>query len=183
MSRLFLIGLAAPLAIAGVAASASATPWVQASQTGVIPAPAPIHYPALTGRVVDAAKLLDDASEKKLAAQAAALERATGHQFVIVTVPSLQGESIERFSRGLGNHWGIGRQEADDGVLLVVAPDERMVRIELGEGLTVKLSDDDSQRIIDDVMLPEFRDGRLQQGIIAGAGAIIAAIGPQGDAK
>ena len=181
MLRLSLIALAAPIAIAG--GVVSATPLAQAGQTGIVPAPAPIHYPVLTGRVVDDAKLLDPASEQKLASQAAALERATGHQFVIVTVPSLQGASIERFSHGLGNQWGIGRKRFDDGVLLVVAPDERMVRIEVGDGLTSKLSDEKSQRIIDAVMLPHFRHGELQQGIVTGAEAIIAAIEPQGNAK
>ncbi|MDB5455833.1 MAG: hypothetical protein JWP92_1418, partial [Caulobacter sp.] len=100
-----------------------------------IPAEAAPKYPALSGRVIDAAGILPAGIEQSLAAQSEALEAKTTDQFVIVTIPSLQGYSIEEYSQGLGNAWRLGQAGKDNGVLLVVAPKERKVRIEPGVGL------------------------------------------------
>ncbi|MGK6353753.1 TPM domain-containing protein [Sphingomonas sp. DT-207] len=136
----------------------------------------PFAPPALTGRVVDNADLLAPAEEAALADKSAALESATGHQFVIVTLPSLDGRSIEEVGLALGNGWGIGRKEADDGVLLVVAPNEQKVRIEVGCGLEAALTDDEAKAILDTEVLPRFGKGQMVEGIEAGSRSIIREI-------
>ncbi len=143
-------------------------------------APAGYVFPALTGRVVDKADLLSPTQETALSAQSAALEKATGHQFVIVTVTSLGGHKIEDYGLHLGRYWGIGRKHANDGVLLLVAPNERKVRIEVGYGLETTLSDPKAKTIIDRDILPAFRAGDLPRGIIAGAAAITHMLEPVG---
>jgi uncharacterized protein len=130
-------------------------------------------FPALTGRVVDQAGLLGSEEENRLAAASAELERRTSDQLVIVTVPSLNGRPIGEFARALGNHWGIGRKDKDNGVLLVVAPNERRVRIATGYGLEPILTNARSGEIIQRDLLPAFRESRWSEGISAGAEAII----------
>src|ERR1700719_4745851 len=95
-------------------------------------------FPALTGRVVDDAGILDASTQSQLTEMLAAHERATGEQVVVVTLASLQGFSIEDFGYQLGRYWGIGQKGANNGVLLIVAPNERKVRIEVGYGLEGK---------------------------------------------
>lgn len=131
-------------------------------------------FPALTGRVVDDAQLLAPEQEVALSSKSAALEAATGNQFVVVTVPTLSGQDIAIFTRDLGRHWGIGRAGHDDGVILLVAPNERKVRIAVGYGLEKTLSDALCQQIIDEQILPRFRQGDLAGGIEAGVNALIA---------
>ncbi|QIG78825.1 TPM domain-containing protein [Stakelama tenebrarum] len=139
----------------------------------------PYDFPALTGRVVDAADLLDAVQEARLTADSAALERETGHQFVIVTVPSLGAHAIEDYGIALGNQWGIGRAKEDDGVLLIVAPNERKVRIEVGCGLEETLTDEEAADIMAQHILPAFREGDFPAGIAAGAASIETEIGPE----
>ncbi len=145
--------------------------WVAA------PAAAAPDYPALTGRVVDAANLLTTQARADLDAKLAAHEKASGNQVVVVTVPSLDGESIEEYGVGLGRHWGIGREGEDDGILLIVALNEREVRIEVGYGLEGTLTDALSSQIIQNEILPRFRAGDMSGGIVAGADAVLAALG------
>ena len=87
----------------------------------------------------------------------AALEKDTGHQFVVVTVPSLTGHTIEDYGVTLLRTWGIGRKNINDGVLLIVAPRERKVRIEVGYGLEGALRDEEAKAVIDTAILPAFR--------------------------
>ena len=103
----------------------------------VLPAAAQskLDFPSLTGRVVDQADLLDPATEQALTAKLAALEATSSDQLVVVTVSSLQDQEIEDYGYQLGRAWGIGQKEGDNGVLLIVAPTERKVRIEVGYGL------------------------------------------------
>jgi len=145
-----------------------------------VPATAAPHWweegpplPKLTGRVVDDAHLLPPAPEAALVARLARLEKRTGHQFVIVTVPGLSGQTIETFAIRLGRTWGIGRRDIDDGLLLIVAPKERKVRIEVGKGLETTLPDDVCAQIIRDRILPRFRGGDMVGGIVDGAGALL----------
>lgn len=133
--------------------------------------------PARTGHVVDEARLLSADHKADLTARLARLETATGHQFVIVTVRSLQGQSIETFGVRLGRTWGIGRKGIDDGVLLIIAFREHKVRIEVGYGLEKRLSDPLCARIIREKIVPRFEKGDLAAGISAGAVAIIGRIG------
>ena len=134
--------------------------------------------PALTGRVVDDANLLAPKQEARLAAQSAELEKTTGHQLVVVTIPSLHGRDIATFGVDLGRRWGIGRKDIDDGVLLIVAPNERKARIEVGYGLEKALRDEEAGRILRDAILPAFRAGDMPKGIAAGVDGIIREIGP-----
>lgn len=145
----------------------------------VIPAAAwaEVTFPSLTGRVVDEADLLVPSEEQVLTQALAAHEQASGQQVVVVTVPSLQGLTIEDFGYQLGRHWGIGEEGEDTGALLIVAPEEREVRIEVGYGLEGELTDAASKLIIENVLAPEFRAGRFGPGIIAGTGAILQVLG------
>lgn len=128
--------------------------------------------PALTGRVVDQAGLLPAPDEARLTAKLAALESRTGDQVVAVTVPALHGEPIEEFALRLGNGWGIGRDELDNGVVVVVAPAEKMVRIEVGQGLEGLLTDDKAKAIIDERMIPLFRQARHAEAIETGVDSV-----------
>ena len=133
-------------------------------------------FPPLTGRVVDNANLLDPAQETALTAKLAAVEANTGRQFVVATFPSLQGRTIEDFGYRLGREWKIGDEQRDDGVLLLVAPNEKKVRIETGYGARVFLTDAVSSVIIRNSILPKFKAGDMGGGIVAGADAIISTL-------
>ena len=141
-------------------------------------------FPALTGRVVDQADLLPAAEEQRLDAALAAVEREVGPQFVIATVPTLQGYPILEYSVDLGRTWGIGSRERNDGIILLVAPSERQVRIAVGYGLEKRVTDPYAHRVIQEQILPKFRDGDMAGGIVAGSEAIIARLrSPQSDAQ
>jgi uncharacterized protein len=153
---------------AGYGSSASAGPAVAAGY----------DFPVLSGRVVDAANLLPAQQRTAITIKLAALEHDTGHQFVVVTVPGLGGHSIEDYGLTLGRTWGIGRKGINDGVLLIVAPVERKVRIEVGYGLERRLSDEKARTIIDSAILPAFRAGDFPRGIAAGVDGVIREISP-----
>lgn len=140
-------------------------------------AAAQITFPALTGRVVDEANLIDAETEQALTTRLEAHERASGNQVVVVTVPNLQGVEIEDFGYQLGRTWGIGQKGEDNGALLIVAQAERKVRIEVGYGLEGELTDAISANIIHSIILPHFRQGRFNDGIEAGTYAMIEALG------
>ncbi|MCM8731876.1 TPM domain-containing protein [Hephaestia sp. MAHUQ-44] len=129
-------------------------------------------FPALSGRVVDAADLLDPAQEAQLTQLSEQIEQASSRQFVVATVLDLQGYPIEDYGYKLGRDWKIGQAGANNGILLLVAPNERKVRIEVGYGLEPIMTDALSSIIINQTILPRFRDGDMAGGIIAGAGAI-----------
>jgi uncharacterized protein len=133
-------------------------------------------FPSLTGRVVDAASLLPEDVQQQLEQQLEQHEQETSNQVVVVTLPSLQGYAIDDYGYQLGRHWGIGQAERDNGVLLIVAPNEREVRIEVGYGLEGVLTDAGSHAIIEDVMLPQFRDNHYEAGILQGVNAILGTL-------
>ncbi|WP_448579630.1 TPM domain-containing protein, partial [Thermaurantiacus sp.] len=131
-------------------------------------------FPALSGRVVDAANILPEDVEARLTAKLAALERETGGtQLVVVTIPDLQGYEIEDYGYRLGRHWGIGQKGSNDGALLIVAPNERRVRIEVGYGLEPVLTDALSLMVIDEKLRPAFRAGDFPGGIEAGVDSLV----------
>ncbi len=138
-------------------------------------AAAPV-FPALSGRVVDQAGILPPAARAELEEMLAAHERAGSNQVVVVTVDSLQGYAIEDFGYQLGRHWGIGQEGRDNGIVLLIAPQEREVRIEVGYGLEGVLTDALANNIIRSVILPRFRAGDMPDGIVAGARAVLQAI-------
>jgi len=128
---------------------------------------------ALTGRVVDDADLLLPAQEATLTRALAALEREKGPQFVIATTRSLQGRRIEEYSIDLTRAWGIGSAQRNDGVVLLVASNERKVRIEVGTGLKKRLPDEFCAEVIREKLLPAFQKGDFPGGIARGAGRLI----------
>ena len=132
------------------------------------------QFPALTGRVVDDAALLSAATRAQLTQLSEQHERTTSNQLVVVTVKSLQGFPIEDYGYQLGRHWGIGQKGQNNGVLLIVAPNEREVRIEVGYGLEGQLTDALSSNIIQGQILPRFKTGDYEGGIVAGTEAIVA---------
>jgi uncharacterized protein len=132
--------------------------------------------PTLTGRVVDEAGVLSPAVEASLTEALAGHERATSNQVVVATLRSLQGYEIEDFSVRLFRAWRLGHQDRNNGVLLVVAPNERRVRIEVGYGLEGALPDATAHAIIQTEILPRFRAGDIQDGVVRGTQAIIGAI-------
>lgn len=125
-------------------------------------------FPQLTGRIVDEAGILSAEDRSTLEAELKALEEKSTDQLVVVTVPSLQGYEIEEFGYQLGRHWGIGQKGKDNGVLLIVAPNDRKVRIEVGRGLEPLMTDLMSKIIIENAIVPEFRRGNFGAGIRAG---------------
>jgi uncharacterized protein len=134
------------------------------------------EFPPLTGRVVDNADLLSAADEQALTEELKELEEESSDQLVVVTLPSLQGYPIEDFGYQLGRHWGIGTANLDNGVLLIVAPNERKVRIEVGYGLEPILTDALSKIIIENAILPRFRAGDFSGGIKDGVRDIALAL-------
>ena len=135
---------------------------------------------ALTGRVVDRADLLTPDQEKLLTAKLAALEAHEGAQFAVATTPSLQGETIEAYSLKLARAWGLGSKARNDGLMLLIAPNERRVRIEVGTGLEKTLTNDLCAQIIRDDITPRFKTGAMFDGINAGVDALITALEARG---
>lgn len=137
------------------------------------PARAELTYPELTGRVVDAAGILNPAARSALDAKLAGQEGKTTDQFVVATVPSLQGTSVEDYANRLFRHWKLGQTQKNNGVLLLVAPNEKRVRIEVGYGLEGIITDAVSSTIIQTAMLPAFRTGDFAGGVAKGVDAVI----------
>ncbi|WP_273791580.1 MULTISPECIES: YgcG family protein [unclassified Bartonella] len=135
-----------------------------------------IKFPHLTGYVNDVAHLLDNATKENLTKKLAALEEKTGDQIVLVTLPTLSGNDIETYSNSLFRTWGLGQKKINNGVLLVIAPNERTARIEVGYGLEGELTDALSSVIINSFMIPNFREGNYQKGIAEAVDAIIKVI-------
>ncbi len=127
---------------------------------------------ALTGRVVDAANVLPPEVEASLGQRLAAIERDTKAQVLVVSTPDLKGMEISDYSIQLARSWGIGDRHRNDGVILLVAPNERKVRIEVGYGLEQTVRDERCAKIIRDDMIPRFREGNFPAGIVAGVEGI-----------
>jgi uncharacterized protein len=132
-----------------------------------------IDFPKLTGRVVDDAHIIPADEAARLTQKLAALEQQSGRQLVVVTLPSLQGNEISDYGYQLGRAWGIGSKESNNGALLIVAPTEHKVRIEVGYGLEGVLTDGISFLVINQQILPRFKAGDLPGGIEAGTDALI----------
>ncbi|HVW72682.1 MAG TPA: TPM domain-containing protein [Rhizomicrobium sp.] len=139
----------------------------------ILPATAAPHFPALTGRVVDDANILSEQTKEDLTGKLAALEQKTSRQLVVVTIPSLQGYEISDYGYQLGRAWGIGQAKLNNGILLIVAPTEHKVRIEVGYGLEPIVTDALSSVIIQTQILPKFRSGDFNGGVEAGVDALI----------
>jgi uncharacterized protein len=128
--------------------------------------------PALRGRVNDYAQILTPEQSNALDAQLARLEQDTGHQVAVLTLPSLDGEDIEGFSIRVAENWKIGKKGFDNGVILIVAVNDRKLRLEVGYGLEGILPDLTANRIIRDYIVPLFRSGDFAAGIVSGINAV-----------
>jgi uncharacterized protein len=137
---------------------------------------AALTFPALSGRVVDEAGILDPSTKEALERKLADFETKTTGQLVVVTLKSLQGTSIEDYGYQLGRHWQIGQKEKNTGALLIVAPSERKVRIEVGYGFEGTLTDAVSKLIIENAIIPRFRANDVAGGINRGVDDIIQAV-------
>jgi len=149
--------------------------------TVIAPAIAAPIYPELASRVTDEAGLLSPADKTEIENELAALEQTSTDQLAVVTVKSLQGYPIEDYGIGVARKWGIGQKGKDNGVLLIVAPNDRKVRIEVGRRLEPMLTDTMSALIIENAILPKFRRGDFAGGIKDGVRDIEAVI--LGDAE
>ena len=142
--------------------------------TGATGALADPTFPKLTGRVVDDAHLLSPEQVAQLTQLSAEVQQASSRQLVVATIPDLQGYDIADYGYQLGRAWQIGQKEANNGILLIVAPNERKVRIEVGYGLEPIMTDALSSQIINETIVPKFKAGDMAGGIVAGAQAIAA---------
>jgi uncharacterized protein len=134
------------------------------------------NFPELTGRVVDNAGLLTSSERQSLTEKLARYEQATTNQVVVVTVNTLDGYEIADYGYQLGRHWKIGQADKNNGVILLVAPSQRKVRIEVGYGLEGDLPDALAKQIIDYEIIPQFKQKQFGKGIIAGTEAILGAL-------
>ena len=146
-----------------------------------LPAFAAAQFPALSGRVVDDAHILNADTIQQLTTVLSAHEQRAGEQVVVVTVPDLQGKEIEDYGYQLGRAWGIGQKGKNNGALIIVAPTERKTRIEVGYGLEGKLTDAATATIISRLMLPAFRNGDYNDGVLKGTQGVLNALGDPGD--
>lgn len=156
MAMLFRLIAALALALAGSAALAQP----QFPERGTAP-------------VVDAANIIDPATEAALTQKLDQFEQRSQRQFVIATIPDLQGYDIADYGYQLGRYWQLGDKENDDGIILLVAPNDRRVRIEVGYGLESILPDGLAFDIVENDITPRFKAGDYSGGITAGADAII----------
>ena len=129
-------------------------------------------FPVLTGRVVDEARILSPQTQRQLTTL---LQSETKHQVVVVTLADLEGKSIEDYGYQLGRHWGIGEKGNDNGVLLIIAPNERQVRIEVGYGLESVLTDAVSSVILNN-MTPDLTKNNYNQAALIGVQQILNVI-------
>lgn len=132
-----------------------------------------IEMPYLTGRVNDYAQLLSPETSRMLSDSLREHESRTGNQVVILTISTLDGENIEDYANTVFNTWKLGQKDKDNGILIVVVPDDRCMRIEVGYGLEGTMTDLMSSRIIRNVMTPKFKDGDYNGGIADGVSAVL----------
>jgi uncharacterized protein len=134
------------------------------------------QFPALSDRVVDQADILSPSTRGKLTELLAEHERKTSNQVVVVTLASLQGYDIADYGVRLGRAWKLGQADRNNGAILMVAPRERLVRIEVGYGLEGALPDARAAMIIQREIIPRFRAGDMEGGIVQGTLAVLGAI-------
>jgi len=151
-----------------------------ASSFAAAPGAGAAEVPYLAGRVVDEAGILSPAARERLEATLAAHEKTTTNQVAVLTVPSLGSDSVEGFAVNVFSTWKLGQQGKDNGVLLVVVPQERRMRIEVGYGLEGLLTDGIAGSILRASLAPRFKAGDFDRGIEDGVGAIIAVLEGRG---
>lgn len=137
---------------------------------------AALEAPQLQARVNDLAGILTPATVQLLETNLSRLEQEESTQIAVLTIPSLEGDSLEGFSLRVATGWGLGQEKADNGALLLVAVQDRKIRIEVGYGLEDRLTDLVSGRIIRNEIAPAFRQGDYNQGVVNGVAAMIQAV-------
>ncbi len=135
-----------------------------------------LEVPSLSGRVNDYAAILSPSTVTQLEGSLKAFETDQSTQIVVLTIPSLEGEVLEEFSIRVAEQWKVGQQGLDNGAVLLIARDERKLRIEVGYGLEGSLTDLTSGRIIRNIIVPRFKQGNFDQGVIDGVSAMMAAV-------
>ena len=140
------------------------------------PATHALDVPTLTGRVVDLADVLSTSTEAALVAQLSAHEDRTSDQVVALTIPSLDGEVLESYATRVFRTWGLGQADRENGVLLLVAVADRELRIEVGYGLEGALTDAAAGGILRSEIVPSFRNGDFDAGVLAGVEAILVSL-------
>lgn len=164
---------------AGIFSATGGRKRMAAALMGALFAIAPafaINFPALSGRVVDQANIIQSDKRAAIEQKSADLEEKSGIQLVVATVNSLEGQEIEPYANGLFRKWALGEKKKNNGVLLLVAPNERRVRIEVGYGLEGTLTDALSKVIISNAMTPRFKAGNYSEGISRGVDDIITVL-------
>lgn len=136
-----------------------------------------LDVPPLTGRVVDVGAVLAPEDEARISERLAAYERATGHQFAVLTVPTLDGDPVEDFSIRVVEAWKLGKKGEDDGLLLLLVVRDRKLRVEVGYGLEGSITDAVSARVIREAIAPRLRGGDYAGGIEAGLSELMRAAG------
>jgi uncharacterized protein len=142
----------------------------------LVPAIGLAAYPKPTGFVNDFAGIIKPETKAKLEGLMASFERSTGNEVAIVTLPSLDGNTVEGVAVELFGQWGIGKKGKDNGILFLIAPNEKRMRIEVGYGLEGTINDALAGRILDQAVVPRFREGDMDGGIAAGSLAIVGII-------
>jgi len=147
--------------------------WVALAVFGLVPAHAQtLSFPPLTGRVVDGANVLTPEQASALADKLKTLETTTGHQLVVATIADLQGDDIADYGYKLGRNWQVGSKATNDGAIIIVAPHEHKVRIEVGYGLEPIVTDALSEVIISQQLVPAFKSGDYVGGLNKGVDAL-----------
>lgn len=162
--------LAAPLAILLIAGGCKAAREAESAVCMGVP------KMALEGRITDAANILSAEAEERLSERLATYEQRTNHQMAVATTNALNGADPMEFATCLGRRWGIGDAERDDGILILVAPNERQSSIAVGYGLEKALTDVEAKAVIKD-MIPSFRKNDYASGLSIGIEAIAAQTG------
>jgi uncharacterized protein len=134
-----------------------------------------LDVPPLRGRVNDLAGMLSPQQAAALEDELARFEAETSHQIALLTVPSLGGDPIEDFSLRVAESWKLGQKKLDNGMLVVIAPNDRTARVEVGYGLEGVVPDAVANRVLQQKMIPLFREGRMADGVLAGLRALMAA--------
>jgi uncharacterized protein len=151
--------------------------WLAATFAAFAATPSePVPVPKLAARVTDQTGTLTAAERDSIEARLRAFEEQKGSQIAVLLVPSIGSEAIEEFAGRVTDEWKLGRKGVDDGVLFVVAKQERKIRIQTGRGVQGTLTDALSKRIVADIVAPKFRSGDFAGGIEAGVDAIMKAI-------
>lgn len=137
---------------------------------------AQLAIPALSARVIDQTGTLSSSQVASLDQVLSTFEKRKGSQLAVLIVPTTAPESIEQFGIRVADQWKLGRKKVDDGTILIIAKSDRTLRIEVGYGLEGALNDATSKRIIDDIIVPRFKQQDFYGGVMAGAQAIISVV-------